>query len=67
MSDFLGIGSQNLSTVQDTQEAIDPNLIKEEYSNLTKNFLIINPTVEILKKDTGILNMVSNLLTTNKC
>ena len=62
MSDFLGIGSQNLSAVQDTQEAIDPNLIKEEYSNLTKNFLIINPTVEILKKDTGILNMILNLL-----
>ncbi len=62
MSDFFGIGSQNLNMVQETQEAIDPNLIKEQYSNLTDNFLIINPTIEILKKDTGLLNILSNLL-----
>lgn len=60
MNNFSKIGEQNIEMLQ--SEQIDINIVQDAYSNLTKSFLIINPAIEILKKDFNLLNIIWNLL-----
>ena len=39
---------------------IDSKFVKQQYSNVTRNFLIINPSIEILSNETGFLNIIAN-------
>lgn len=44
------------------ENQIDGNVIAEQYSKMTGKFLIINPSIEILNKETNILKIGFNIL-----